>query len=95
MEEYLLKVSDAAKGDVAKWLMVANAPAHLRLSTMAPLSAYGYPQGSEGHVLRLDTNGLTIGVPDDESIPRDFVPWANIAYVSDGTLLAAKQAEKK
>jgi len=94
MEEYLLRVGDEAKGDVAKWLMVPNAPEHLRLSTLAPLSAYGYPEGSEGHVLRLDQNGVVIGVPDNVEIPRDFVPWQNISYISDGTLLAKKQAEK-
>ena len=88
MEEYLLVVPESAAKEVAGWLMLTKAPTHLRLAALAPLSAYGYPPGTEGHLLRIDERGLIVGVPDREDVPRDFVPWGNIAYITDGTALA-------
>lgn len=89
MEEYLLKVAKSVEKDAAKWLAVSKAPTHLRLATMAPLSNYGYPAGTEGAVLKLGEHGLVIGAEDREDVPRDFVPWQNVSYISDGTTLAA------
>jgi hypothetical protein len=92
MEEYLLKVGALMANEVASWLMVSEAPEYVRLATMAPLSAYGYPAGTEGAILRIDERGLIVGVEDREDVPRDFIPWQNVSYMTDGTLLAKEQA---
>lgn len=91
-EEYLLKVGKAAEKDAAKWLALTVAPSHVRLSTLAPLSNYGYPEGTEGALLRINDAGLVIGADGREDVPRDFVPWQNVSYISDGSLLAKEQA---
>ena len=91
MEEYLLKVPKSVGKDIAKWLEVGKAPSHLRLATMAPLSNYGYPPGTEGAVIKISDRGLVVGAEEDEAVPRDFVPWQNISYISDGTALAKSQ----
>lgn len=90
-EEYLLKVAKGLEKDTAKWLMVPSAPTHVRLATMAPLSNYGYPAGVEGCLLRLNDNGIVVGAEDKPEVPRDFVPWQNVSYISDGSLLAKDQ----
>jgi hypothetical protein len=77
--------------DVAKWLDAKAAPGYLRLATLAKLSNFGYPPGSEGAVLRINEHGLVIGVDGRDDVPRDFVPWQNVSYISDGTLLAKGQ----
>ena len=91
MEEYLLKVPKGVGKDIAKWLEVSKAPSYLRLATMAPLSNYGYPAGTEGAVIKISDRGLVVGAEEDEAVPRDFVPWQNISYISDGTALAKSQ----
>jgi hypothetical protein len=90
-EEYLLKVAKAAEKDTAKWLTLSNSPSHVRLSTLAPLSNYGYPPDAEGALLKLSDMGLVVGAEGREDVPRDFVPWQNVSYISDGTLLAKAQ----
>jgi hypothetical protein len=91
MEEYLLRVSGDIQREIADWLMLPAAPTHVRLATMAPLSAFGYPPGSEGCLLRVDERGVVIGVEDRTDVPRDFVPWQNISYLTDGASLASEQ----
>lgn len=97
MEEYLLRVAKAAEKDMAKWLDVVQAPTYIRVSTLSPLSTYGYPAGSEGSVLRINEHGLVTGVEDNPAVPHDFVPWQNISYISDGSSRAAEmqQDQKK
>jgi hypothetical protein len=90
-EEYLLKVAKSAEKDVAKLLSLTTAPSHIRLATLAPLSNYGYPEGSEGALLKAGDQGIVIGADGREDVPRDFVPWQNVSYVSDGSLLAKEQ----
>ncbi len=93
-EEYLLKVAKTCEKDVAKWLLLGVPPTHLRLATLAPLSNYGYPPNTEGAVLRVNDHGLVIGADGREDVPRDFVPWSNVSYVSDGTSLAKEREGK-
>ena len=95
MEEYLIKVGKAAKKDFARWLDLPESPEHVRIATLAPLSAYGYPEGSEGALLGINEHGLITGAEGRSDIPRDFVPWSNVSYVSDGDQLAREQKEAK
>ena len=88
---YLLKVGDGAKLEVARRFGLGGAPSHVRVSTLAPLSAYGYPAGAEGTLLAISADGLTVGVEGNTGVPRAFVPWQNIAYLADGAALGAKQ----
>ena len=92
MEEYLLRVAKAAEKDIAKWLDQSQAPTHVRVATLSPLSTYGYPPGSEGYVLRINEHGLVTGVEGNAGVPHDFVPWQNISYISDGSS-RAKEAQ--
>ena len=91
MEEllYLLKVAgekDVQSG-VAKRLGAKKAPSHVRVSTIAPLSNYGFPDGAEGAVLGVSGEGLVIGA-EENGAPAMFVPWQNVAYMADGAGLA-------
>jgi hypothetical protein len=95
MQEYLLKVAESAAKDVKDWLAVGVVPTHVRLATMAPLSTYGYPAGSEGAILKLTIHGVVTGQAGGDAAPHDFVPWANVAYISDGTGLAKEMANEK
>lgn len=90
-EEYLLKVAKGAEKDAAKLLLLTTPPTHVRLASLAPLSNYGYPPGAEGAVLKLGDNGVVIGADGREDVPRDFVPWSNVSYISDGTSLAKER----
>lgn len=92
-EEYLLRVTKSAGKDLKKLLDLSDAPSHMRLATLAPLSNFGYPAGTEGAVLKLADGGLVIGADGREDVPRDFVPWQNVSYISDGSLLAKEQAK--
>ena len=93
---YLLKVSDAKAGDaVAKKLHMPKAPSHVRLATLAPLSNYGWPTGTEGALVAVRDDGVTIGVDSGADTPRLFVPWQNVSYVGDGAKLAAERGAKK
>ncbi len=93
MEEYLLKVGKEAEKDVTKHLLLSKAPGYVRLATLAPLSSYGYPAGVEGALLKVGDRGLVVGAEDREDVPRDFIPWQNVSYISDGTMLAESQAQ--
>ena len=90
-EEYLLRTAKAVEKDLAKWLSLSAAPSHVRLATLAPLSNYGYPADAEGALLTIGDLGLVIGADGREDVPRDFVPWQNISYISDGSSLAKEQ----
>ncbi len=94
MQEYLLKTGKTAEKDVAQWLNVSKAPSHVRLATLAPLSNYGYPSGTDGAVLRINQSGINIGVDGREDVPRDFVPWQNVSYISDGASLAKSKKKE-
>jgi hypothetical protein len=93
MEEliYLLKIVDneAVKKAVASRLLLATAPSHVRVATMAPLSNYGYPSDAQGALLHISNEGIIIGVEERPEVPRAFVPWQNIAYLADGADLAS------
>lgn len=95
MQEYLLKVADSATKDVKDWLLLQTTPSHVRLATKDPLSTYGYPSGSEGAVLKVTVHGVVTGQSGGDEAPHDFVPWSNIAYLSDGTSLAKEMAAEK
>ncbi len=91
-EEYLLKVAKSAEKDITKSLMLSAPPTHVRVASLAPLSNYGYPEGTEGGLLRVNDAGIVIGADGREDVPRDFVPWQNISYISDGSQLAKERA---
>ena len=95
MQEYLLKVSKNAEGDVKSWLGLEVSPSHVRLSTLAPLSNYGYPPGSEGAILKVTQHGVVTGQVGGDQAPHDFVPWQNVAYLSDGSGLFKEMQTKK
>lgn len=90
-EEYLLKVAKSAEKDAGKYLMLGAPPTYVRVASLAPLSNYGYPAGTEGGLLRINDQGIVIGADGREDVPRDFVPWQNISYISDGTALAKER----
>jgi hypothetical protein len=93
-QEYIVRIAKEAEKDVAKWLHVPEAPQYVRVSTIAPLSNWGYPPGTEGFVLRISDQGLVMGCEGRNDVPHDFVPWQNIAYISDGTELVKQQQAK-
>jgi hypothetical protein len=95
MQEYLLKVSKGAAPDVKQWLVLDTAPSHVRLSTLAPLSNYGYAPGAEAALLKVSQHGVVTGTDGDDAAPHDFVPWQNVAYLSDGTGLFREMSAKK
>jgi hypothetical protein len=94
---YLLRVPDLHEVhvEVSSRLHLAEAPDYIRLATLAPLSNWGYPEGAEGAVLSIDDRGVVVGMAEDPSVPRAFVPWQNIAYVADGTLLWQTMQEQQ
>jgi hypothetical protein len=93
---YLLKVGGAVNTHqrVATLLHRQKPPSHVRLATIAPLSNFGFPEGSEGALLATSDQGLVIGVEGNAEAPTLFVPWQNVAYVADGTSLAKAAAKK-
>lgn len=95
MQEYLLKVSKAVESDIKSWLAIENVPSHVRLATLAPLSNYGYPDNADAQVLKVTQYGVVTGQAGGDVAPHDFVPWQNVAYMSDGTGLAADMAKDK
>jgi hypothetical protein len=93
MEEilYVLRVGgekDVQKG-VAERLGKKKAPSHVRVSTLAPLSNHGFPQGAEGALIGIGKDGLIVGVEGDGDAPSLFVPWQNVAYLADAAGLGA------
>lgn len=96
MQEYLLKVTDQVTSDIVKWLMLKAPPTHVRVSTLAPLSNYGYPSGADAALLHISELGIVTGqAGGEDKAPHDFVPWQNIAYMSDGSGLAKEMAGDK
>ncbi len=91
---YLLRVGPDAKDAVAKRLQMKKAPSHVRLSTLAPLSNYGFPPGSEGALAGVGSDGVVVGAAEGAEAPAMFIPWQNVAYLADGTMLA-KEMKKK
>ncbi len=83
---YLMRIADDDQlfEKIAIHLQVTEIPHWVRVSTIAPLSTYGYGPGAEGALLAWTDAGITFGLPDDPSVPRAFVPWQNIAYVAEG-----------
>src|SRR5690349_9809705 len=93
MQEYLLKVSKGAEADVKSWLQVDAIPSHVRLATLAPLSNAGYPGTADGGVLQRGRQGVVTGEAGGDVAPHGVVAWQNVAYMSDGTGLAADMAK--
>lgn len=86
---YLLKVpeEESLQNEIGDLLRSGFVPNYVRLSTLAPLSNYGYPPGAEGAILAMDERGLVVGVVDDNHVPRSFVPWSNVAYLAESAEL--------
>jgi hypothetical protein len=84
---YMLKVGANASGEITKCLSAKSAPSHVRLATLAPLSNWGYPPGSEGALIAVNDRGLVFGVDGNDGVPRAFVPWQNVSYVADGSTM--------
>ena len=88
MQEYMLKVAKSAEKEVARCLALDSAPSHIRLSTLAPLSNWGYPPDAQAALLKILEHGIVMGQDGGkDEAPHDFVPWQNIAYLSDGAAL--------
>jgi hypothetical protein len=50
----------------------------------------------ESSLLKLSTtHGVVTGQAGGDAAPHDFVPWSNVAYLSDGTSLAKELAAEK
>lgn len=88
---YLLKLGKSAAEAMTKRLDLDVAPSHVRLSTFAPLSNYGFPQGAEGAMIGLKTEGVVVGSENKPEAPRLFVPWQNVSYIGDGAGLENKK----
>ena len=86
---YLLKVDENEKlfEQLQLHLMVEEIPHYVRLATLAPISNYGYAADNEGTLLAWLDKGVIYGDPEDRGVPRTFVPWQNIAYLSEGDSL--------
>lgn len=82
---YLLRVpQEEGVAEVLQELLVCAAPPqYVRLSTLAPLSNYGFPPGSEGALLAVSDTGLVVGVLPPNQAPHTLVPWQNIAYLAE------------
>ncbi len=95
MKEYLIQVGQSAKAEVLPLLHLVDPPTHVRLAVMAPLSNWGYPPNTVPQLLKISPLGLVIGLEANPQAPHDFVPWQNVAYVSDGTRLALELEKQK
>ena len=82
---YLLKIpeDEDLQNQLGELLGAAYIPEYVRLSTLAPLSNYGYPVGAEGSLIGVSDRGVVIGVADDPAVPRSLVPWSNISYLAE------------
>lgn len=101
MEElvYLLKVGGTVNTQqkMATMLHRQKSPSHVRLSTIAPLSNFGFPDGAEGAIIGVSDGGVAIGVEGNGDAPTLYVPWQNVSYLADGSQLvkgAAKGGKK-
>lgn len=86
---YMLRVAEneALLASLAKALTLKEFPHYVRVATLAPLSTFGYLAGMEAAILSWTDAGLSIGLPEDVSVPRAFIPWQNISYVAEGDLM--------
>ena len=93
---YLLRVpQDEILQEVLQDLLAcAVPPAYVRLSTMAPLSNWGYTPDSVGAILAVSDSGVVVGVEGNNSVPRTFVPWQNISYLAESGGLETANVEK-
>ncbi len=94
---YLMRVAEDEElfDKIATHLQVAEIPHWIRVSTLAPLSTYGFAPGAEGALLRWSNAGITFGLPDDPNVPRAFVPWQNIAYIAEGDTVIQELSQQK
>lgn len=46
-------------------------------------------------VIKVLERGLVTGQAGGDEAPHDFVPWANIAYLSDGSKLQREMAAER
>ncbi len=88
---YLLKVSSACRDQVAARLALEKAPGQVRLLTAEPLSNYGYPKGAEPSLLAILDDGVAVGSENKTEAPHLFVPWPNVLYLADGSMLSEKK----
>jgi hypothetical protein len=49
--------------------------------------------GVEVFLKRINERGVLMGAEGREDIPRELIPWHNIAYFSDGTTLAKARSK--
>lgn len=85
---YLMAVAEAARQALRLRLLMDEDPSHVRLATLAPLSNYGFGPETTATVLALHDQGFVYGDPNNQDVPRVFVPWTNVAYIADGSALA-------
>lgn len=86
---YVLKVDEAVQQEVARRLVLPQAPPYVRVSTLVPLSNYGYPEDVEGTILTMNARGFLVGIKNRPEVPRDFIPWTNVVYLADAADLVA------
>lgn len=93
---YLFRVAEDEEliGGLCDRLLLDEAPEWLCVSTLAPLTNFGYAEGVVGAVLALQEGGLTYGCEKDPLVPRVFVPWQNIAYIAHGDAMVRRQQEQ-
>jgi hypothetical protein len=91
--EALIRVGKSVLKDVQKWLALSGTPTHIHFATDKPMSLYGYTS-AETHLLKINEHGIVMGAEGDEDVPREFIPWQNIAFVADGTKLYASRHPK-
>ena len=88
---YLLKISKPCRETVAQHLALDKAPSQVRLVTAEPLSNYGYPAGAEPSLLAILADGVAVGSENKPDAPHLFVPWHNVLYLADGSMLSEKK----
>lgn len=93
---YLLKVpQDEVLQEVLQELLACAAPpTYVRLSTLAPLSNWGYTADSVGAILSVSDSGVVVGAEGQDSVPRTFVPWQNISYLAESGGLETAGVER-
>lgn len=92
---YLLKV-DPSVAEALGGILPGKLPSHVRLSTRAPLSNWGYAgTPAVASLIAIHQLGPVMG-PDDPELdtPRMLIPWHNVAYIADGTGLANSTANR-
>jgi hypothetical protein len=94
---YLMRVAedDELFEKIAVHLQVKEIPHWVRVSTLAPLSTFGYGPGAEGAILTWTDAGITYGLVEDPTVPRVFVPWQNIAYIAEGDAAVEEWAREQ